>query len=113
MIIEAKIGKTYYTGNSFNPEACEVTHLVGYADLDERDQRAYDTLGRQHGYDPRTTTFVWFRSSRKHNPAEFARVLPLDVFCGVVYATLDELYADRAAAPGPAGMLRATLPGER
>jgi hypothetical protein len=116
MAVDAiRLGQTYYTGNSFNPEACEVTHIVGFADLPSHEQRAWTQMERSRGGDATKLTYVGFNSTRKHGSARGGpvwRVLPEDVFKGVAYASLDEIYAARAAEPGPAGLLRCTLPGE-
>lgn len=112
----AQIGATYYMGNTFNPEACTVAYRVGFVDLSERDQRAHETLGRQHGYDPRAVTYIGFYESRKHGSEGGAayRVLPEDVFCGCAYVSLDAMVSDRVAKQGPANPFAgAQLPGGR
>jgi hypothetical protein len=114
MINAVAIGQTYFMGSSFNPETCVVTHLVGFADLPPSTQFVQETLGRQHGYDPRSITYVGFESKRKHDPGtSFYCILAQDVFAGCAFESVDALCAARAAACTGAGLLRCTLPGDR
>jgi hypothetical protein len=110
-IAQAEIGQTYIMGNSYNPETCKVTYLVGFADLPESAQRAWTQSAG--GKDPRTATYVWYDSTRKHgNGAVVSCVLPSDVFCACAFYSLDTFHARPQSNTG-AGLLCCTLPGER
>jgi hypothetical protein len=107
------IGQTYFRGSAFNPDACEVTHLVGFADLGESDQRTWTEMYASRGKSPVGHTFVWFRSKRKHDAYWIPNLmLPEDVFCACAYASEDALVTDRVANQGQANPFAgAQLPG--
>lgn len=115
MIHAAVIGDTYYMGNTFNPEECKVTHLVGYADLPERVQRTWYEIGKARNHNPERDGFVCFTRTYKHgHAATRVAFLPLDVFCACAHESFEAMVSDRARADQVCmrGLPGAVLPGE-
>ncbi len=115
MVNATVIGRTYFTGNTFNAEECTVTHLVAFADLSDEHQRRWTTMCAQRGEDPRNDGYVCYQSKRKHDAVSYSLVLPIKVFCAVVHETYDALVSERTRqdAGSFSGLLRCTLPGDR
>lgn len=106
----AEIGQTYIMGNTYNPETCKVTHLVGFTDLSEREQRAWTQISGAE--QARAAAYVWYESKRTHDTFTANLCLPADVFCHCAYYSAEAFYGHPQSNTG-AGLLRATLPGER
>jgi hypothetical protein len=115
MITAALIGRTYFTGNTFNAEECTVTHLVAFEDLSAEHQRRWTEMCAQRGEDPRNDGYVCYQSKRKHDHVSYYLVLPIRVFCAVVFETFDAMVTERTRQDTGSfsGLLRCTLPGDR
>lgn len=87
------VGHVYYSGNSFDPH------------MDRVDAVSKSVV--------RVTYVGRAKSGGPLAGSGLARDVPMDRFRACHYESYDAMLAARRDDPGPAGMLRATLPGER